>query len=55
MLFVKKYGKFSDKIKFYLLWFRGQPLWLILKVLRFAKKKDKWKLIRAIIRGTLEA
>ncbi len=52
MLFVKKYGSLSDKIKFYLLGFWWQPLRLILKVLRFAKKHEKWKLIRAIIRGT---
>ena len=50
MLFVKKYGKFSDKIKFYLFGFRGQPLWLIFKVLRFAEKKDKRTLIKAICR-----
>ena len=52
MLFVKKYGKLSDKIQFYLLGFRGQPLWLILKVLRFAPLSKKRKLIRAIVRGT---
>lgn len=52
MLFVKKYGKFLDKIKFYLIGFRGQPLWLMLKVLRFAKKKDKRTLIKAICRWT---
>lgn len=52
MLFVKTYGNAFQKIQFYLLGFRGQPLRLILKVLRFAKKHEKWKLIRAIIRGT---
>lgn len=52
MLFVKKYGKFIDKIKFYLMGFRGQPLWLMLKVLRFAKRKDKRTLIKAICRWT---
>jgi len=52
MLFVKKYGSLTDKIKFYLLGFRGQPLRLIFKVLRFAHKKDKRQLIWAIVRGT---
>jgi hypothetical protein len=37
MLFVKKYGTLSDKIKFYFLGFRGQPLRLILKVMIYAK------------------
>lgn len=55
MLFVKKYGKTPDKIKFYLVWFRGQPLWLILKVLRFAKKEDKRTLIKALWRWTFAA
>ena len=54
ILFVKKYGTLFQKIQFYLLGFRGQPLWLILKVLRFAHRKDKFKLIRSIIRGTFQ-
>lgn len=37
MLFVKKYGTWTDKIKFYLLGFWGQPLWLMIKVLLYAK------------------
>ncbi len=53
MLFVKKYGNIWDKIQFYLLGFRGQPLWLISKVLRFAPAKDRWKLVKAIVRWTL--
>ncbi len=52
MLFVKKYGTFSDKIKFYLLGFRGQPLRLVIKILRFAPIQEKRKLIRALVRGT---
>jgi len=48
MLFVRKYGNIFQKIQFYLLGFRGQPLRLILKVLRFAKKNEKYKLIKAI-------
>jgi GT2 family glycosyltransferase len=41
MIFVKKYGSLTDKIKFYMLGFRGQPLWLMIKVLRFAQRKEK--------------
>lgn len=52
ILFVKKYGTLFQKIQFYLLGFRGQPLWLILKVLRFAPGKQKRQLIWAIVRGT---
>lgn len=36
MIFVNKYGTFSDKIKFYLLGFLGQPLWLIIKIFLYA-------------------
>lgn len=53
MLFVRKYGNIFQKLQFYLLGFRGQPLWLIIKVLRFAKGKEKMKLIKAIVRWTL--
>lgn len=52
ILFVKKYGTLFQKIQFYLLGVRGQPLWLILKVLRFAPGKQKRQLIWAIVRGT---
>lgn len=52
MLFVKKYGTLTDKIKFYLLGFRGQPLWLIIKVLLYAQWKEKWKLVKAICTWT---
>ncbi len=52
MLFVKKYGNIFQKIQFYLLGFRWQPLRLMLKVVRFAKGKEKRKLLKAIVRGT---
>lgn len=52
MLFVKKYGKLSDKIKFYLLGFWWQPLRLILKIILYAKGKEKMKLIKAICKWT---
>ncbi|MEI6119190.1 MAG: hypothetical protein WCP92_08580 [bacterium] len=48
MLFVKKYGNILQKIQFYLLGFRGQPLRLMLKVLLYAQGKQKWNLIKAI-------
>lgn len=52
MLFVKKYGTIIQKIQFYLLGFRGQPLRLIIKILIYAQWKDKLKLIIAIWRWT---
>lgn len=51
MLFVKKYANFFQKIQFYLLGFRGQPLWLMLKVLIFAKRSEVKKLLKAIWKG----
>lgn len=48
MLFVKKYGNLIQKMQFYLFGFRGQPLRLILKILLYAKNKEKLRLIRAI-------
>jgi len=52
MIFVKKYGTLFQKIQFYLLWFRWQPLWLILKVMLYAQWKETCKLIKAIVRWT---
>ncbi len=52
MLFVKKYGTLTDKIKFYLFGFRWQPLRLMVKVLFHAKWVAKWKIIKAIWKGT---
>lgn len=52
MFFVKKYANLFQKIQFYLIGFRGQPLRLIIKILRFAPMKEKRKLIRALVRGT---
>ena len=37
MVFVKKYGNLLQQIQFYLLGFRGQPLWLMAKVVLFAQ------------------
>lgn len=48
MLFVQKYGTFSDKIKFYLLGFRGQPLRLMIKIFMYAQWKQRRRLLHAI-------
>lgn len=52
MLFVGKYGKLTDKLKFYSLGFWWQPLRLIVKILRFAPWKQKWNLVKAIWKWT---
>jgi GT2 family glycosyltransferase len=54
MIFIKKNWTKLEKIKFYLLWFRAQPLWLSLKVLLYAKWNEKFKIIWAIIKWTLD-
>lgn len=51
-IFVKKYGSWTDKIKFYLLGIWGQSGWLGLKVLLFGKWRPRWKIMWAIVRGT---
>jgi len=52
MRFIKKNATNIQKIEFYLLWFRAQPLRLIFKIIRFAPTKDWKTLIWALIRGT---
>lgn len=54
IVFVKKFANLIQRLKFYLLWFRGQPLRLIAKVFRHGKKGEKRKIIRAIWRGTVD-
>lgn len=54
MIFVNKYGTFSDKIKFYLLGFLGQPLWLIIKIFLYAPWKQKTSLFRALWKWTVD-
>ncbi|MCK9466992.1 MAG: hypothetical protein M0P94_01575 [Candidatus Absconditabacterales bacterium] len=54
MIFIKKNGTKLEKLKFYLLGFRAQPLWLSAKVLLYAKRKEKFQIIGAIIKGTLD-
>ena len=52
MRFIRKNATKLQKIQFYLLRFRAQPLRLTFKIIRFAPMKD-WKvLIWALIRGT---
>ena len=54
MIFIKKNWTKLEKLKFYLLWFRAQPLWLSAKVLLYAKRKEKFQIIWAIIKWTLD-
>ncbi len=54
MIFVKKNWTLSDKIKFYLIWFRAQPLRLSFKVMMYAKRNEKLKIIWSIIKWTLD-
>jgi GT2 family glycosyltransferase len=54
MRFVRKNATWRQKIQFYCLWFRAQPLRLISKIIRFAPKKDRRILIWAIVRGTID-
>ena len=53
-IFVQKYGSWFDKIKFYLLGFWWQPLWLAIKILIYGKGREKWRSIRGLCRGSLE-
>lgn len=53
MLFVDKYATVWQKIQFYMLWFRSQPLWLILKVLLY-KGKNKRAIIGNILKWTID-
>lgn len=54
MRFVRKNATWRQKIQFYLLGFRAQPLRLISKILRLAPQKERKTLIWALIRGTIE-
>lgn len=51
-IFVQKYASFTDKIKFYLLGFRGQAGRLSLKVLFFGKWSPRWQIMWAIVKWT---
>ena len=51
IIFVKKNGNWIQKMKFYLFGYRAQPFWLIGKILIFWKWKERWKIIKWLIRG----
>ncbi len=48
IVFVRKYWNRTQRMQFYLLGLRAQPLRLLGKVLRYGKGKDKWKIIRGM-------
>ncbi len=52
ILFVKKYWSFSNKLMFFLLWLRWQPLRLALKVLLYGKGSPRRKIIKALRKGS---
>lgn len=53
VIFVRKNWTLLQKIKFYLLGFRAQPLRLSLKILRYWKKREVFSLIFALYKGTI--
>jgi len=52
VIFVRKNWTLLDKIKFYLLGFRAQPLRLSFKIIRYWKKREILPLIFSLYRGT---
>ncbi len=52
ILFVRKFASLREKIQFYVLWFLGQPIWLIAKALILWKGKQKREIISAIFKWT---
>lgn len=53
ILFVREFANSWQKTQFYILWFRSQPLWLILKVI-FYKGQHKGLIIRNILKWTID-
>lgn len=53
MIFVKKHANLLQKIQFYCLGFRGQPLRLSLKVIVFWKRNEILSILKAIWNGTI--
>lgn len=53
VFFIKKNWTLIQKIQFYMLWFRAQPLRLSFKIIRYWKKRDILSLIFALYRGTI--
>lgn len=54
IIFIKKNWTLLQKIQFYILWFRAQPLRLSFKVLIYAKWNEKFKIIWSIVKWTLD-
>jgi len=54
IIFIRKNWTLLQKIQFYSFWFIGQPLWLIIKIIRYSKKKEIFPLIFSLIRGTID-
>lgn len=52
--FVKKHATKIQNLQFYALWFWWQIGRLVLKIIIFAPVSQRWKLISAILRGTVE-
>jgi len=52
MIFVKKHASSKQKVQFYCLWFRGQPLRLSLKIVLFWTWNQRRQILKAIRRGT---
>jgi hypothetical protein len=53
VMFINKDWTRIQKIQFYLLWFRAQPLWLSFKIFRYWKKRDIFPLIFSLYGGTI--
>lgn len=51
ILFVKKNGNRYQKAMAYTVWLLGNTCWLLLRILKYGKKTEKWKLIVALWQG----
>ncbi len=54
IMFIKKNWTLVQKIQFYLFGFRGQPLWLILKIIRYWKKREISPLVISLFKWTID-
>ena len=52
-LFVKKHGKFRDRVAFYCVGLPGCLVWLSVKAMVYGGK-GRWKIIRGLFRGCVE-
>lgn len=53
ILFIRSFATIRQKIQFFFLWFRGQPIWLTLKVFLY-KSESKREIIKNIWKGTVD-